>query len=78
MAKSPIRIGIWGLGRAGWGMHTEEIDRYKDEAKVVAGCDVLPERTAKLKERYPDCKVYTDAEAFLADPLSTSTTRSAL
>lgn len=68
MAKSPIRIGIWGLGRAGWGMHTEEIDRYKDEAKVVAGCDVLPERTAKLKERYPDCKVYTDAEAFLADP----------
>jgi len=62
MAKSPIRIGIWGLGRAGWGMHTEEIDRYKDEAKVVAGCDVLPERTAKLKERYPEIQEVNWAE----------------
>ena len=22
--KTPIRIGIWGLGRAGWGMHCKD------------------------------------------------------
>lgn len=67
MAKNPVKVGIWGLGRAGYGMHCNEIDRYKGELEVVAGCDILPERTENLKKRYPDCKVYTDAEQFLAD-----------
>ncbi len=68
MGKTPVKVGIWGLGRAGWGMHTNEIDRYKDEFKIVAGCDKDPERPAMLAKRYPGCKCYTDAEAFLADP----------
>jgi len=68
MAKKPVRIGIWGLGRAGWGMHCNEIDQYKDELKVVAGCDQLQERLDKLAERYPGCKTYTDADKFLKDP----------
>ena len=42
--KTPIRIGIWGLGRAGWGMHCGELDQFKDEFEIVAGCDVEKER----------------------------------
>ena len=63
-----IKVGIWGLGRAGWGMHTKELDRYKEEFEIVAGCDVLPERPKRLAERYPDCRCYTDGNEFLADP----------
>ena len=68
MSKRKIKVGIWGLGRAGWGMHTKELDLYKDEFEIVAGCDVDASRPAKLAERYPGAKCYTDAEAFLSDP----------
>ena len=33
--KSPIRVGIWGLGRAGWSMHCSEI------ANQPVGCGLL-------------------------------------
>ncbi len=68
MAKTPIRVGIWGAGRAGYGMHCHEIDRYKDEFEVVAVCDLDMERALNVQKRYPKCAVYTDAEKFLADP----------
>ena len=68
MEKSKFKVGIWGLGRAGWGMHTKELDLFKDEFEIVAGCDVDAERPAKLAERYPGAKCYTDAEVFLSDP----------
>ena len=37
---APIRVGIWGLGRAGWGMHCKEIDQFPAEFQIVAGCDL--------------------------------------
>lgn len=67
MAKTPVKVGIWGLGRAGYNMHCNEIDLYKGELEIVAGCDLLPERTENLKKRYPNCKVYNDGNQFLAD-----------
>lgn len=66
--KRKLHIGIWGLGRSGWGMHANEIDRYPEELCVAAGYDIDPERTARLKTRYPDCRVYADEGRFLADP----------
>ena len=51
MATNPVKVGIWGLGRAGYGMHCNEIDLYKGELEIVAGCDILPERTENLKKR---------------------------
>lgn len=68
MAKKPVKIGIWGLGRAGWGMHCNEIDLYKGELKIVAGCDPEQERLDMLAKRYPGCKTYTDGNKFLKDP----------
>ena len=42
--KTPIRVGIWGLGRAGWGMHCKELGKFSDEYQIVAGCDLIKER----------------------------------
>ena len=66
--KTPIKVGIWGLGRAGYGMHTNELKKYSDEFTVVAACDIDAERFDKLHERFPEAATYTDGDAFLADP----------
>ena len=57
-----IRVGIIGLGRAGWGMHTNEIDRFKEMFEITGCFDVLPERMAKMAERYPGCKSHDSAQ----------------
>ena len=48
--SNPIKIGLVGLGRAGWGMHLEEIKNKTDKFQVVAVCDILPERNEKAVE----------------------------
>ena len=54
-----IKVAIWGLGRAGWGMHTHEIDRCPG-CYEIAGCyDILPERMAQMQKKYPACKAYS-------------------
>ena len=63
-----IKVAIWGLGRAGWGMHTHEIDRCPG-CYEIAGCyDILPERMAQMQKKYPACKAYSSPEEMLADP----------
>ena len=68
MSDKKIKVGIWGIGRAGWGMHAGEIEKYSDEFQVVAGCDVDLSRAEKLAERFPGAKAYSDGDAFLSDP----------
>lgn len=69
MKKQAIKIGIWGIGRAGWGMHiNNELKLHKDEFQVTAVCDILPERLEEFKAAYPNVRVYSDSEAFLNDP----------
>jgi scyllo-inositol 2-dehydrogenase (NADP+) len=63
----PIQIGIVGLGRAGWGMHCRELEDRKETFKIVAGCDLRPERLAEMTERFA-CAVYTEIDELIADP----------
>lgn len=63
----PIKIGIVGLGRAGWGMHCKELQGREDKFEVVAACDILPERRARMAERY-GCRVYENIADLIADP----------
>jgi scyllo-inositol 2-dehydrogenase (NADP+) len=63
----PVKIGIVGLGRAGWGMHCEELQGREDKFQIVAACDILPGRCEKMAERY-GCKTYARIEDLLADP----------
>ena len=67
MIISPIRIGIVGLGRAGWGMHAQELTGREHLFHVAAACDLLPERRARFAERF-GCKVYERVEDLAADP----------
>ncbi|MBR4073602.1 MAG: Gfo/Idh/MocA family oxidoreductase [Clostridia bacterium] len=64
--NNPIKIGLVGLGRAGWGMHLEEIKNKTDKFQVVAVCDILPERNDKAVERL-GCKAYSSIEELIAD-----------
>ena len=64
----PVKIGLIGLGRAGWGMHTNELESRKDKFEFAAACDLVPERLAQMKQRYPNCKTYTDLNDLINDP----------
>ena len=63
-----IKVGIWGLGRAGSTMHVPELKRYAAFFEPVAACDLIPERGEAFLKEYPQARFYTDGEAFLADP----------
>ena len=62
-----IKIGIAGLGRAGWGMHCRELQGRESMFQIVAACDVIPERRDRMAERY-GCRVYARIEDLIADP----------
>jgi scyllo-inositol 2-dehydrogenase (NADP+) len=66
--NKPVNMGLVGVGRAGWGGHIYETKDKQDLFKVVAACDVIPERAERVKELYPDCKTYIRIEDLIADP----------
>ena len=61
-----VRVGIWGLGRAGAAMHTAEIGAHAEKFEIVAGCDTTPERAEAFARTYK-APGYTDPAQFLAD-----------
>jgi len=63
-----IRVGIWGLGRAGNGMHIPELRQFPDQYEIVAGCDIDADRRAAAQKKLPDAKIYATPEEFLSDP----------
>ena len=66
--SNPIRIGLIGLGRAGWGMHLKELADKGDQFVVVAACELIEERRKAMEERIPGCRTYEKIEDLLADP----------
>ncbi|KPK48654.1 MAG: hypothetical protein AMK72_06355 [Planctomycetes bacterium SM23_25] len=62
----PIRLGILGLGRAGWGMQCKELEGKEERFRIVAGCDTLARKRERFAARY-DCPVYRRAEDLAAD-----------
>jgi len=67
MAKTnPIRLGLAGLGRAGWGMHCAELAGKEDMFRFVAACDPLPERRERMAAKY-GCRTYETVEELVAD-----------
>ncbi len=59
-----IKMGIVGLGRIGWLMANEEISKYPDKYEIVAACDLLPDRTKKMVDKF-GCKEYSDYSEML-------------
>ena len=62
----PIKIGLVGIGRAGWGIHAIELDSKTDMFEIVAACDVIPERNQKMAEKY-GCRTYDSIEELVKD-----------
>lgn len=60
-----VRVGLWGVGRAGWTMHKKEVARFSDILEIAGCCDVIPERMEKFCEAVPGCKAYPDIEDML-------------
>ncbi len=64
---NPIKLGLVGVGRAGWGMHCEEIADKEDQFQIAAACDLIPERREKMEKRY-GCRTYADIRELVRDP----------
>lgn len=64
--SNPIKLGLVGIGRAGWGMHTRELTNKSDKYQYVAACDLLPERVEKMVEKY-GCKGYDNIDDLLTN-----------
>ena len=67
MKKEPIKLGIIGIGRAGWGMHLKELEGKEDMYKIVAVCDVEADRRKMAEEKF-GCKTYERVEDMVFDP----------
>jgi predicted dehydrogenase len=61
-----IRVGIAGLGRAGWGLHAHTLAAMPDRYRVAAVCDAEPARRAEAEARL-GCRAYADLDGLLAD-----------
>lgn len=65
--NKPINTGVAGCGRAGWGMHKEELKAHGEKFKVVAACDTDPARRDMMADKY-GCTTYSRIEELIADP----------
>jgi len=62
----PIKVGIAGQGRSGWGIHARLLEPLDELYQVVAVADRLPERQREAETRF-DCRAYPDLDAMLQD-----------
>ena len=61
-----IRVAIVGTGGISHA-HIKGLLTFKDRCKIVALCDIKPEKSEKIKEEYNiDCPVFDDHEKMLA------------
>src|SRR5688500_12366533 len=64
--QEPIRVGIIGLGRSGWGIHRKTFTRIPSLYKIVAVTDIDEKRREEAKSAH-GCRAYDDLAAFLKD-----------
>jgi predicted dehydrogenase len=67
MKNNPIRLGMVGLGRAGWSMHCPELKGREEMFTIVAACDLIRERRERMVAKY-GCRVYARIEDLVANP----------
>jgi len=62
-----IKLGIVGLGRAGYDMHVEELKNFTEMYDIIAVCDILEDRRNKVAAEC-GAKAYADYAEMLKDP----------
>lgn len=63
--QGPVKVGIAGLGRSGWGIHARAIAELPDQFAIVAVCDPIPARRDEAQERF-GCRVFSEYAALVA------------
>ena len=63
---SIVRVGIAGLGRAGWNIHAATLEPLADRYKVVAACDPDAGRQKEAGARF-GCRTHAEFGRMLAD-----------
>ncbi|GIX05841.1 MAG: hypothetical protein KatS3mg115_0244 [Candidatus Poribacteria bacterium] len=66
MGTDPVRVGIAGLGRAGWGLHALSLEQLPQQYRIVAVTDPESSRRQEAQERF-GCRAYETFEALLED-----------
>jgi predicted dehydrogenase len=66
-SRGPIRVGVIGLGRAGWSMHVGAIRERPKQFQLVAVCDAIPDRLDEAKAEF-GCATGIRSRDLLADP----------
>ncbi len=61
--KSPIKIGVIGLGRAGYNIHVHRL-RGDDRFQITACTDFIPARMKEMKDEF-GCETFKDVDAML-------------
>jgi len=64
MTTQRIKVGIAGLGRAGWGIHAQALAGLPELFNVAAVCDPDRERQAEAQDRF-GCRAYDDLDGLL-------------
>ncbi len=67
--SNAIKVGIVGLGRAGWGTIPGEMESEVNKGfyEIAAVCDIIPDRVETAVEKY-GCKGYDCIEKLVEDP----------
>lgn len=65
--KGKIKVGLVGVGRAGWGMHCRELAKLPRLFKIVAACDIDRKRCRQVGDAL-GCRTYTKVRDLVADP----------
>lgn len=66
--NEPIRVGIAGLGRSGWGIHANALSILSDRYHVVAVTDHDPVRQREAVTRFA-CRSHDTFESLIADEI---------
>jgi predicted dehydrogenase len=64
--SNPVKVGIAGLGRSGWGIHANALAQVTAYFRLVAVCDLDPKRQQEAKDRF-GCRAYTEYADLVAD-----------
>lgn len=64
--RNRVRVGISGLGRSGWDIHANALERCSGTYSVVAVSDPIEERRNDAINRF-GCRAYSDFSSFLKD-----------
>lgn len=65
-STNPIRVGIAGLGRSGWGIHANAVAQLADSFNLVAVADPDTSRQEEAVDRF-DCMAYSAIDEMIAD-----------